>query len=383
MKKLVFVCMILVCTLIFTSCGIKLTEVSEIDNTEQTEIENEQQQNSTDTSETNVEENEENDSGELYKDVLDRYYNYLYYKVDSFGTGEGLAAEEFYYDLEKDNAEIVGYSFKDINNDGIFELLVGGTQSVEGLNQIFAAYTLVDNEPVLLFEGWSRSRYYLTEDNEFYYEGSSSAAESNTAIYYVDENGNFTLKSSYFTKPNEDWTQIHYFYTTDDEQFLEFNPDDLDELYPQFNESREKRCFVELIPFSQHTVSEENVILPPSVSGKWSNEVEEDVVINNTFVPNNADEYQKIVYFAEEDVTDFKILSVEYEGYDENYQEIYSANELYNVGDFKKGQAMLAGLITFEYMPRNGISYVDKAGKERRFYVTQSGEDGSVMLVEF
>lgn len=50
-------------------------------------------------------------------------------------------------------------------------------------------YTLHDDKPVLLIEGWARNRYYLLNDGTIYNEGSSGAAYTSFGIYRISEDG--------------------------------------------------------------------------------------------------------------------------------------------------------------------------------------------------
>ena len=75
--------------------------------------------------------------------------------------------------------ENMGWLQRDINADGIDELLLGEITQGEWTSPIYNAFTLSeDGEPVRLLEGWERNRWYLLEDGTLVNEGASSAFES-------------------------------------------------------------------------------------------------------------------------------------------------------------------------------------------------------------
>lgn len=80
----------------------------------------------------------------------------------------------------------VGYALKDLDKNGIPELLIGGIGAKYNENNvIFELFTLENNTPVQLLTSWGRSRKYLMYDNRIYEEGSSGAAYSALDLYKV------------------------------------------------------------------------------------------------------------------------------------------------------------------------------------------------------
>ncbi len=70
----------------------------------------------------------------------------------------------------------LGWTVMDIDGDGRDELLFGEMQPDMTGTVLYDLYTITDGELVHVFDGWNRSRYYLTEDGGFLWEGSGSAA---------------------------------------------------------------------------------------------------------------------------------------------------------------------------------------------------------------
>lgn len=331
---------------------------------------------------------EDIDYMQIYADVLDRYHVYITHQIDIVGGGVGLAGLEepvMFVDAQE-NLNDIGFTLKDINSDGIPELLVGERNHYsDGANQIFAAYTLKDGEPKLLFEGWSRNRYYLTKHGGFFNEASGGAAYVSETLYSVDGNGTLVCNGHYFTDINEDGSEIYFYYNTtgewDTSASEKVSYESLCELHPEFYEWANQVDFVEMTPFSEHTVSEENS--PPPVTVKWESEAGEDVSDYKAFHPYESSGIQKVVFYTDEIVTDFKVLALEETGYDENYNSIYSIDELYTLEEFVPNEPFVVSLLDYEYVPRNGFSYVDKNGRSWRFAISQSGYDGSMILEQF
>ena len=107
-----------------------------------------------------------------------------------------------------------GYIIRDINNDGIDELIIlhAGGQYYEDA-MIIALYTLVNQKPTLVLTGANRSSFYLGKDGSLVNYGSDGAAYSR---YYV-----FDLVGDKLIVRDgiiSDWNEIDgemYFYTTD------------------------------------------------------------------------------------------------------------------------------------------------------------------------
>ena len=73
--------------------------------------------------------------------------------------------------------------------DNAYEVIIADTGPAGWNNRILLMYTLHDDKPVLLIEGWARIRYYLLNDGTIYNEGSSGAAYTSFGIYRISEDG--------------------------------------------------------------------------------------------------------------------------------------------------------------------------------------------------
>lgn len=133
-----------------------------------------------------------------YQDILDNAYEVII--TDSM-TDIIPADELFRYGgireakIGRDTSEAlagIGYTFYDVDGNGIEELIIADMLNDDGGrwdNRILLMYTLYDDKPVLLIDGWARNRYYLLNDGTIYHEGSGGAAYTTFATYRMAENG--------------------------------------------------------------------------------------------------------------------------------------------------------------------------------------------------
>ena len=130
-----------------------------------------------------------------YQDILDNAYEVI---IADNMTDIVPADKLFIYDgiceakMGRDTSEAlagIGYTLYDVDGNGIEELIIADTGPEGWNNRILLMYTLHDDKPVLLLEGWARNRYYLLNDGTIYNEGSSGAAYTSFGIYRMAEDG--------------------------------------------------------------------------------------------------------------------------------------------------------------------------------------------------
>lgn len=79
--------------------------------------------------------------------------------------------------------ETLGYILRDLDGNGVEELIFGenGEDGWDGI--VYDLYTIVDGEVVHIFDGWERNRYYLCENGCIARESDGSAFEFSFAYY--------------------------------------------------------------------------------------------------------------------------------------------------------------------------------------------------------
>ena len=151
-----------------------------------------------------------------YSSVIEKYRNAM--QAHMQGTGS-------YYDFEVSewisSCDHVGYALKDLDKNGIPELIIAGIGNYSGssnleTNIIYELYTLSASQPVQLVESWGRSRKYLLPDNRIYNEGSNGAASSGFILLKVDGTV-LRFLEGYWSSNMSDFTGTVMYHTSTDE----------------------------------------------------------------------------------------------------------------------------------------------------------------------
>lgn len=120
-----------------------------------------------------------------YDDILRAYSAALsaaaadpegFYEYDMGGLNENLLV--FIY------GGSLGYTYCDVNNDGVTELLIGTTNADYPASWVFDLYTLVDGQCVNVFQGFERNIYRIGADCTI--ENCASASAFNYWYCYYD-----------------------------------------------------------------------------------------------------------------------------------------------------------------------------------------------------
>lgn len=100
------------------------------------------------------------------------------------------------------------------------------------------------------------------------------------------------------------------------------------------------------------------------------------------FIEFDEDDYQKIVITTNVAVKDFKFIEIGFEEKEANV--VFSENKvLYSLEELSPEKPFIVTWMEQGAIPHRGISFVDETNATRCFYIAASGEDGSLVLVEF
>ena len=163
--------------------------------------------------------------------TMPKPYEELINRVSAVLQGNGEGSNDFSVIFPMiagfGGAENAGFYVTDLDGDGTPELFLGEFQPGMKAPVFYDMYTLKNGEPVHVFDGWDRSRYYLCENGEIAHEGSNSAFNSFTSISnYVD--GGLLLVGSviYDSSANPNYT---WFLSTSSEYEVDADARPLDE----------------------------------------------------------------------------------------------------------------------------------------------------------
>ena len=204
MKKTVFI-MLLICVFLLSACGAPVNEAPE-----------------TTTGADQTTAAADLTDSEIYDEFLSRLSNRLARIIiddtllDGFDLLEGMAGVAEIANLrELDMLDKIGYAILDINEDGTAELLIfdirkSGDSDMK-LKGILCAYTVSDNEAVLLLEGTSQNCYYLLDDGAVLNRNYVDTTVSNIGVYRLDKEGTeLTCVDYYFTATDGNNQQVWY-----------------------------------------------------------------------------------------------------------------------------------------------------------------------------
>ena len=133
----------------------------------------------------------------VYTEQIDRYYTAIsqQWDMEAYFDHEMSPLAAYYY--EGKPLDNVGFTFMDLDGDGIWELIIGAIKNAAQDPLVFEIWALKDGEPVMIAQSGSNNRYYLqyaVEDNlwSVAYEAENNAA--NRAVYYLQlQSGEFKV----------------------------------------------------------------------------------------------------------------------------------------------------------------------------------------------
>ncbi len=127
---------------------------------------------------------------DLYKNVLKKHVAAIKKNWDS-NKLEQAHMSYMYNVLAQSNQNVmdkIGYTYYDINGDGIDELLIGEITQGDLKGIIYDIYTMVNRKPAHVVSGGSRDRYFACDDGFLCNDYSQSANESGKIVYNLVEN---------------------------------------------------------------------------------------------------------------------------------------------------------------------------------------------------
>ena len=126
----------------------------------------------------------------IYKEVLDKHLTAINEAWDANKLeAENMSSMYAVMAIGEGNVlDKAGYAYRDINYDGIDELLIGEIADGAWNGIIYDIYTMVNRKPAHVISGWDRNRYYDWDDSFIVNEYSGGANESGVIVYSLGGN---------------------------------------------------------------------------------------------------------------------------------------------------------------------------------------------------
>lgn len=129
---------------------------------------------------------------ELYGDVIAQFKKAISEKWDASKLEKNGMSSMYYaitqYEGAPDAMKVTGYAFRDLNSDGIDELVVGEIAEGDMKGVIYDIYTMVDRKPAHVISGYARDRYYDLPGGVLVNEASGGAELTEVKSYYLTPN---------------------------------------------------------------------------------------------------------------------------------------------------------------------------------------------------
>ena len=154
----------------------------------------------------------------VFTEVLDIINNGYDYEKQYKYVSDGLI-ERVMYPSDDDLLNDTGYIMQDISGDGVPELLIGyndtraSDEPVE-VSYILSVFSIKDNEPCTVFQGWARSSYVPLPDRHFFYSGSASAFSSAIGENHISKDGSTIEWDDFYFMEEDASGEVEVFHNT-------------------------------------------------------------------------------------------------------------------------------------------------------------------------
>ena len=281
-----------------------------------------------------------------------------------------------------DALNMLGYTLQDINNDKVPELIfaiLDNEKQGKGYygKDIYAIYTFVDGKIKFVDEGWARSNIKLLANNMFLTRGNSSNTDYVLVLENLLPNGNKRCVDIYFTRSKSNNEPGLDVYRNDvgraDVAVSQKTNMTADDFFDMGTEMAGDSVKLELLPLKEYKQRGFKGLAMQYLECMGVHELQdakfdlskyEQVSVPNPF--KGAD----VIFRSTKNLEEFRLL------------ELASGKSVYSKDLLMADEKLVLHLESLETIPKNGISFKDDAGRERRFAILQSGKDGSIYLQE-
>lgn len=126
----------------------------------------------------------------MYSDVIAKFVTAITESWDSDKLEKEDMSPEYYAIGVATGAaaDNIGYAYRDVNNDGVEELLVGEITDGDAKGCVYDIYTMVDRKPAHVVSGSARDRYYALSHGNILNEASGGADDTEWMSYDIEPN---------------------------------------------------------------------------------------------------------------------------------------------------------------------------------------------------
>jgi hypothetical protein len=333
---------------------------------------------------------------EVYREKLDYFHNILSNGIENWDYGKGEVGLMEVANFNPENVALasVGYTIKDISGDGIPELLITniydpGSYPAKG-SSILALFTISDGTPTLTFEGWSRNLYLFHDKGKIFNSGSNGADHH---VYIINElsldGKHLECINYYISQPKENDPETVGYFKDPECGIGQHVYDELDLDFDSFKQLIQDQLGnvkeFELTLFSNYTPSsqEASESTHPVVKIQWAEEALANFASYDTFTADESEHQVELLLSSTQPLNNFNFLRVSIDGVDEDGELITTTESIYTIDTLMPDHPLVVTMSFYGDLPSYGISYEDENGETRNFYITLSGKDGSLLLVEF
>lgn len=281
-----------------------------------------------------------------------------------------------------DALNMLGYTLQDINNDKVPELIfaiLDNEKQGKGYygKDIYAIYTFVDGKIKFVDEGWARSNIKLLANNMLLTRGNSSNTDYVLVLADLLPNGNKRCVDMHFTRSKSNNEPGLDVYRNDvgraDVAVSQKTNMTADDFFDMGEEMAGDSVKLELLPLKEYKQRGFKGLAMQYLECMGIHELQDAKVDLSKYeqvsVPNpfkGAD----VIFRSTKNLEEFRLL------------ELASGKSVYSKDLLMADEKLVLHLESLETIPKNGISFKDDAGRERRFAIQQSGKDGSIYLQE-
>lgn len=281
----------------------------------------------------------------------------------------------------------IGYTVRDINADGVPELIIGEIAEREGASchghTLYAVYRQSGNRIYCVLEGMARDSFQLLDDISFFNQASEGAMYSMFGRYILPPHENATVCSDYYftCEKDETFQEAGYYHNTSGQFDKAVSQQIAEAKYDAALASYVERVStIQLIPLATHAARDG--IRSASVFVQRF-EVLDQHTPHDEFIADSTEAQVKIAFSSAVGVQNFKVLELALVGVDDNGKPTFSTRERYTLPSLKPERPLVLGMTFYGSIPHYGISFIDEKGEPKRFFIDQSGNDGSILLVAF